>query len=347
VAKVHTLNAIEDPRWKAFVQRHPHSSIFHTTEWLTALSRTHGYEPIVYTTSPPAGELTNGVVLCAVRSWLTGKRLVSVPFSDHCDLLVTQQDDLDSILSTLEGSVRDGTWNYFEIRPRHPLAEIHVSLKPCATYLLHSIDLRPSVDDIFARLHKDSHQRKVRRADREGLVYTEGRSEEMLADFYRLHLLTRRRHRLPPQPIEWFRNLMALLGVKLSICSAIHDGRTIGSIITLQHRDTLVYKYGASDVNFHNMGTMPLIFWKVICAGKMAGMKALDLGRTDADNQGLITFKNRLGGDQSTSTYFKSFASRGPDATGSSVVERAKPVFARMPDSMLVTAGRLLYRHIG
>src|SRR5256886_3244169 len=35
----------------------------------------------------PDQELQNGIPFCVVRSWLTGRRLVALPFSDHCDAL--------------------------------------------------------------------------------------------------------------------------------------------------------------------------------------------------------------------------------------------------------------------
>jgi|SRR6266571_752828 len=36
----------------------------------------------------------------------------------------------------------------------------------------------------------------------------EGRSDALFEKFFRLHVLTRRKHGLPPQPLVWFRNLI-------------------------------------------------------------------------------------------------------------------------------------------
>ena len=85
---VHQIDPLQDPRWAELLQAHPQASIFHTPGWLESLQRTYGYEPLVLTTSPPGSALTNGVVFCRVKSWLTGERLVSVPFADHCQPLV-------------------------------------------------------------------------------------------------------------------------------------------------------------------------------------------------------------------------------------------------------------------
>src|ERR1700691_1050981 len=84
---VHEIDPLTDRRWDEFVRRCSQSSVFHTVAWLQALHRTYGCEPIVFSTAPPGTEIENGLVFCRVESWLTGTRLVSLPFSDHCDAL--------------------------------------------------------------------------------------------------------------------------------------------------------------------------------------------------------------------------------------------------------------------
>ena len=79
---------IGDPRWSELLDRHPAASVFHSPGWLNALRQTYGYEPFVVTTST-GPTLENGLVVCRVKGW-TSRRLVSLPFSDHCDPLVDQ-----------------------------------------------------------------------------------------------------------------------------------------------------------------------------------------------------------------------------------------------------------------
>jgi CelD/BcsL family acetyltransferase involved in cellulose biosynthesis len=95
---IYELNPLGDPRWAAFIDRHPRASVFHTPGWLEALYSTYGYKPIAVTTTPQGAELTNGMVFCDVRSWLTGRRLVSLPFSDHCDPLIEETKQLGEMV---------------------------------------------------------------------------------------------------------------------------------------------------------------------------------------------------------------------------------------------------------
>ena len=86
--RVYELDPLADTRWIEFVKTHPRASVFHTPNWLHALRLTYGYQPVALTTAPPEEPLTKRAGVLPVNSWLTGRRIVSLPFSDHCEPLV-------------------------------------------------------------------------------------------------------------------------------------------------------------------------------------------------------------------------------------------------------------------
>ena len=301
------IEPLKDRRWEEFLQRHPRSSIFHTKSWLQVLHRTYGYQPVAFTTAPAGKDLENAAVFCIVKSSLVGPRLVSLPFSDHTDLLLDHQSDLSNLLMLLERGQAEGKWKSVEFRPLdhgHRFAD-WANFRDGTNYVIHRLDLGPCLHELFQGLHKDSIQRKINRANREGLRYEEGRSDSLLREFYRLTMITRRRQALPPPPFVWFRNVVDCLGEQVKIRVARTGDRAIAAILTLFYKGTLIYKYGCSDAQFHNLGAMPFLMWRAIEDGKQRGMSELDLGRSDIDNAGLITFKNRFGAAQSRVIYKK------------------------------------------
>ena len=118
--------------------------------------------------------------------------------------------------------------------------------------------------------------------------------------------MTRRRHGLPPQPLRWFRALMAAFGKDLKIRIASKDGVPVASILTIAHRRTMVYKYGCSDQTANRFGGTPMLFWRTIQEAKECDMDQLDMGRSDIDEEGLITFKEHLGALPSKLQYWRS-----------------------------------------
>jgi hypothetical protein len=343
---VYIIDPIRDPRWAEFIRRHDSASVFHSVSWLEAIRRTYGYTPVAYTTSPPSSPLSNGIVLCQIRSWLTGHRMVSVPFSDHCDPLLDGPSAAGAIAEDLKKAVDAGKWKYIELRPRTELPTPEGAVKSADCYL-HMLDLRPAADELLRRTHKTGVQHAIRRAEREGLVYACGNSEPLLNAFYRLMIKTRRRHQLPPPPIQWFRNLAVSMRERLQIRVAFKGGVEAASILTLQHKNTVVYKYGCSEKTLSNLGGTPFLLWNAIVEAKAAGMTCLDLGRSDADNSGLITFKDRWGAKSSKLTYLRWSRKQVLDVVGQRPSGVTKLLFAMMPDAVLQATGRILYRHVG
>lgn len=344
---VYKIDPLSDSRWATLVQKHPNSSVFHTPGWLEALRRTYGYSPVVFTTTPPGTELANGVLFCDVSTWLTRHRLVSLPFSDHCSPLVEASDDLAYILESVSSDLGKNKWQYIEMRPANSDLAPFAKFQATETFYFHTLDLRPNLDQLFRQFHKDCIQRKIRRAEREGLLYEAGNSDSLLRMFYQLLLTTRRKQGLPPQPVQWYQNLIACLGDKLKIHVASKDGLPVASILTLSHKQILVYKYGCSDPAFNHLGGTPYLFWHAIKEAKNSKICELDMGRSDCDNSGLVTFKDRWGATRSTLIYSR-YPSQPVRATASSwKVSIAKNVMSHLPNGLLTVAGQLLYKHVG
>ncbi len=339
------LDPLADPRWEALVNRHPRAGVFHTRAWLEVLHRTYGYRPVVYGLTSPEKELLGGIVFCEIRSWLTGRRLVSLPFSDHCEPLVEGPSELPQLLVPAKSQLQGGLWRYVEVRPLGP--ELSQGMgQPSRKYILHRLGLRPTIEILYKKLHADSIRRKLHRAEREGLQVEIGDSEALLAEFYGLHVITRRRQGAPPHPLKWFRNILHCLGKDAKLRIARKGQRPVSAVLTLEKGTTLVYKYGCSDANFHNLGAMPFVLWNMICDAKARGMLEVDMGRSDLDNPGLITFKDRWGATRQELAYVRYPTSSS--VTGEGVPARvAKFLFARCPSWILIATGNLLYPHVG
>jgi Acetyltransferase (GNAT) domain len=347
--KVFTLNPLLDSRWSEFVNRHPRASIFHTRGWIDALQRTYGYEPVVYTTAAPFEKLTNGLVFCRIDSWVTGRRLVSLPFSDHCEPLVDSREDWKFLTTSVIEEARWEGYKYVEMRPMaiQPQPDSWAGMAPSDSFYLHTVDLRPELKEIFLNFHRSCVQRKIRRAGREGLSCAEGRSPELMRQFYRLLITTRRRHQLPPQPIDWFENLVDCLDDLLSVRVAYKGSQPIASILTLSFKGRAYYKYGGSDERFHSLGGTQLLLWHTIQREKECGRQILDMGRSEIGHTSLANFKDHWGCTRSLLPYY-----RYPPASGEHKIRSwsggvARYAFARLPNSLLAAAGRILYPHIG
>jgi GNAT acetyltransferase-like protein len=343
--RVYQVDPLSDPRWDPFIRAHPRATVFHTRGWLQALKLFYGYLPVAFTTSATHEEFGNAAVFCEVQTWLTPRRLVSLPFSDHCEPLVRDPQDAQAILSYLTRHTR--RWGYIEMRPRTGFPRSRPLLNKSESYCLHLLDLSADLETILHRMHADCVRRKIRRARREGVTCERGNSPQLLREFYDLQVATRRRHGVPPQPFGWFAALAHCLGEDFTIWAARRNGTPLASMITLGFRGQIVYKYGASDSAHHNLGSVPLLMWEIIEHAKTHGYRELDLGRSALDQEGLLRFKDNLGAQRMILDYQRYPAGAGVTSPKKLGLRMGNWVLARTPDWLLVSVGELLYRHSG
>jgi CelD/BcsL family acetyltransferase involved in cellulose biosynthesis len=367
------VDPVRDPRWNAFVHAHPDAAVFHTGLWLDALERTYKYQPIAYAIAD-GDRLVSAIPFCRVKSFLTGSRLVSLPFSDHCQPLIGHPDHFTELISAANNDASRDGMKYVELRPlvfpaNSPPESGGVpsearrggSLQPiltppnlggelCTTdsVVVHKLDISRGKEELLRSFHADCIRRKIAKAEREELELEEGRSEDLLGKFYGLLLMTRRRHGIPPQPLAWFRNLIACLGESLTISVASKSGKPIASILTISFKHTLVYKYGCSDPEYNALAGSIFLLWQAILRGKQLGKTEFDLGRSDYDTPGLITFKDRWGAARISVNYYRSGkTAAAPRGMRSRFASAAKRLLLTVPDPMFRALGGLLYRHVG
>jgi hypothetical protein len=343
----YTLDPLLDTRWDDLVASHPQASVFHRTGWLRALARTYGYRPVVLTSSPPEQRLSDGIAFCEIKSWITGSRLVSLPFSDHAQPLLNEKGDTLGLTEWVHSERARFGWKYVEFRPVSARPEWSRALETGQSFWLHTLSLEPPIEQLFSNTHKSSIQRRIRHAENVHLEYERGASRELIDHFYDLLVITRKRHRLLPQPQSWFRNLINEISPDAEIRLVRKAGIPIAAILTLRHRGTVVYKYGCSDHRFHHLAGMPFLYWKLIEESKSQGLEQIDFGRTEFENEGLVEFKDRLGTTRTKISYLR--YPQNPRTKPVQLSERSVvgSLFALLPGALSSGLGRIVYRHIG
>lgn len=338
---IRTLDPVVDPAWRELVRRDPRTSAFHTPEWMDALRRTYGFTPVVYATD----DLRSAIPFCLVASWLTGRRLVSLPFSDHCDPLVDDGARLAAVLDRVAVDAWRNAWRYVQLRPRTARAAPSGFAREESNYL-YAIDLRPELDVIFKGIKRDNRE-DIRKAERRGLRHVAGGDDAFVRAYFRLHVMTRSTQGVPPQPYAWFRNLSRCLRDMLEV-HLLLDGETpIAGLVTISFRDQVMVKYTASDPVRDRQGLGKSLTWKAICRAKENGAVTLDWGRCEPEHRGLAQFKERFGAVRSDLVYLRNPPAPADRHRPSWASRAAKSVVPRMPATVLAAAGRVAYRHVG
>src|SRR5262245_24322947 len=127
-----------------------HASIFHTTHWLRVLHEAYGYRPY-YFACFTAQHLTALLPFMEVKSWVTGVRGVSLPFSDYCEPIVATPT-APEILAPVLRVARQRQWQCLEMRGGGALLQ---DVSPYTSYTRHRIVLQGDEEAVFSRLRSN------------------------------------------------------------------------------------------------------------------------------------------------------------------------------------------------
>jgi hypothetical protein len=331
------------PEWDSSLATHPQGSIFHSGAWASVLESTYGYKPRYFTVRQD-GAFRSLLPLMEVDSWLTGRRGISLPFTDECEPLSADPESFKNLVKNALAHGRERNWKYVEFRGGRKLfGDVPASL----AFYSHEVDLNDG-EEVLSNRVDSSVRRAIKKAEKAGVTVETSVSLEAVRIFYSLLCRTRKKHGMPPQPFNFFRNIHEhIISRNLGIVVlARHEERPIAAAVYFGLGTRAIYKYGASDETFQQLRGNNLVMWEAIKWHAQRGFKTLSLGRTSLGNEGLRRFKLGWGASEVRSEYVKydlrhdCFLTDKDETSGwHNQVFRRLPVFV----SRMIGAG--LYRH--
>lgn len=339
------LDPITYPNWDSLLAANPESSFFHCAGWARVLQETYGHRPF-YFCQITNGKLEKLLPIMEVSSPWTGRRGLSLPFTDFCPLLKTRAGDGAELYHLAMELGRERKWRYLESKG-DPADWPNAS--PALAFYGHVIDLGRGAQAIFESF-QPATKRSLRKAQRTGLQITFDAGLESMRAFYFLHSLTRRRHGLPPQGLGFFENIARhVLGPGHGFIVTARVGKLpVAAAVYFHQGRQAIFKFGASDYAFQHLRPNNLVMWEAIKRFAADGFTNLHLGRTSLANQGLRRYKLGFGSPEVRVENCRFDFRKRAFTPGSRprLKDARSRVFRCLPLPILCLAGRLLYPHV-
>ena len=339
------VDPLRDPNWDCLVLSHPSHNFFHRAAWARVLRKTYEHKPI-YIRFGRERELVALVPLMEVASPFTGRRGVSLPFSDFCQPLMFDGWGQELLMESLLELGRKRKWQYFELRGGK--GSLPATAVAAERYYGHKLDLTLGIEHLFARFDS-SVRRAIRKAEKSGINVEVSSSRKAMLDFYQLHVRTRRRHGLPPQSLSFFLNIdQEVMRAGLGFVVLAKNGtRSIAAAVFFCSGEAALFKFGASDERSHEFRGNNVVMWEGIKQLVGKGLETLHFGRTTIDNDGLRRFKLSWGTEEEVIEYFR-FALNTQTWLNSSrnASEFHDQLFRKLPLAVNRLAGTLIYPHL-
>ena len=343
--KIEIIDPLKHRGWDDMVLSTKDYSFFHSSSWAHVLSESYAYKPLYFTILDKSRMLAL-LPLMEINSFLTGKRGVSLPFSDYCEPMVSDGVSFREIFDFVITYGKRKGWKYLEFRGAQAFFEKE---KPTELFFGHTLDFGEGAENILTRF-RESTRRNIKKAEKEGVRVSASTSLDDMKVFYNLNCLTRKYHGLPPQPFSFFKAVhqYAISEGFGFVMLASYKGSSIAGAVFFHFGRKAFYKYGASDRSYQYLRANNLIMWEAIKGYAQNRYKSFCFGRTESDNKGLRQFKTGWGTKEYIMKYYKYNLSKNAFMTNHQIITASQnKILSKMPIPLLRWMGSLFYKHIG
>ncbi len=274
------MSSVDPNEWDRFVDTHPEGRFSHLTRYQKVIEKTYalkGFSIGLFTDNRLRGIFPSVLV----SSFLSKKKLVSMPFSDYGGMLLAADLELpaDRLESVLNSLLEKSGAECIEIRGPYRFGGVAynrslLEYKDCSYA---TIELENPA--LMERKVRRNVRADLRKAYSGSLMARVDSSEEAIRTiFFPLYLKAMKKFGTPPHSIDFFCNMKSIMGERIILISALCNDRPVAVVLAVKSSSRLHGCYIASDVNYIHMRPNHLTIWELIKWGYNNNCNILDFG---------------------------------------------------------------------
>jgi hypothetical protein len=343
-----TVSRTDDPPedWEAFARAH--GTFYHQPEWATCIRDMYRLRLECYSARVD-GQLRGLLAVAEVPGLLGPRRLVSLPFSYAAGPLALDGATADVLAAAVRESARDRRFRRVEIKSRGEFPPAP-GFQRMSHYETYEVPTEGGEAAVWERLHPGSTQRSIRKGQKAGVVVRRGETADDWLVMAELEERTAHGHGLPSPPRRFF--VEGCLRLQAAGLAAVYlafapTGARAAAITVWKGPRSWIYGFGASDPALLEYRPNHVLLWAAM-QDAIASGRRFDLGRVAPEQEGLLEFKRRWGGQAIPLAY-----DYWPEPGGLNLAARDHgalavlgKVWSRLP-ARVARLGTGLYRYLG
>jgi hypothetical protein len=325
-----------------------HGTFYHLPEWALCIRDIYRL-PLECYSARVDGRLQGLLAVAEVPGLLGPRRLVSLPFSYAAGPLAADSSTADALAAAVRESAGDRRIRRVELKSRGEFPPAP-GFQRISHYTTYEVPTDGGEAAVWQQLHAGSTQRSIRKGQKSGIVVRRGETAADWLAMAELEERTAHAHGLPSPPRRFFvegcHRLQAagLAAVYLAFTAA---GERAAAIAVWKGPRSWIYGFGAADPAHLEHRPNHVLLWTAI-QDAIAADRRFDLGRVAPEQQGLLEFKRRWGGQAIPLAY-----DYWPEPGGLNLAPRDRgamaamaAVWSRLP-ARVARLGAGLYRYLG
>ncbi|MBW8191619.1 GNAT family N-acetyltransferase [Neiella marina] len=271
--------------WDQYVAGHTMGSPYHKYSWGQAVQKAYGHQA-QYWLAEQEGQIV-GVLPCVrLKRLLGGEKYCALPFCDVGGPLAQSHEIRQLLLdrAAAEGAV------ILESRDMGKQGE-------AKQYQGNKVSMRlplPDSSEALLASFKSKLRSQVRKAEKNGLRYETGRSEQLLQHFYEVMLVNMRALGSPVHSYKWFREIIEQYGEQCLVGVVYLDQIPAGAGIILINGEKASIPWASTKSEFNRLAPNMLLYWALLAYCAEHRITEFDFGRSTY-GEGTYKFKSQWG----------------------------------------------------
>jgi hypothetical protein len=341
-----TLTAEPPPDWGPLAGEL--GTFYHQPLWALCLRDSYRLRLECYS-ARIGGELHGLLAVAEIPPLLGPRRLVSLPFSYAAGPLARDPRTADALTVALRERAQEGRVRRVEVKSRGefpPAPGFHRTSR----YVTFEVPTEGGEAAVWQQLHSGSTQRSIRKGEKSGVSIRRGESTTDWLLMAELEERTAHGHGLPAPPRRFFTEGCRRLqdaGLASVYLAFTRTGTPAAAITIWKGPRSWIYGFGASDPAQLESRPNHVLIWAAIRDAIEAGCR-FDLGRVAPEQEGLLEFKRRWGGQAIPLAYdyWPEPGGLNQAARDRGILATAAAIWTRLP-SRIARLGASLYRYMG
>ncbi len=286
--RIGELERSNENQWDAYVDAHPHGTLFHTLAWRNAVQYSFGHKAIYLAAF--RDQFVGVLPLFLVPDFPFGRILVSVPYAVGGGILANEPEVTAALLATALERAREFRCRRIELRSEHGALPDRPVVDRYVGFRRELPEIRDEVLPWLPRKARAVVRRAIERRQLE-IAFEDG----FLADVWRLYARNMRRLASIAYPFCFFRALAEQTPRAHWVSVATLGGTPVAGLLTFLHRDRVIPYFFGSTESARRCGAANLLYFRLMQRAVVEGFRVFDFGRTRRENLGSLNFKRFQG----------------------------------------------------
>ncbi|MCP5018243.1 MAG: FemAB family PEP-CTERM system-associated protein [Ketobacter sp.] len=330
--------------WDEYVEKHPHATPYHLMAWGQAVERSYGHKG-VYFVAHEGQNIVGVLPLINMSLPLLGARPCSLPFCDLGGVLADTDQAGDSLLEHARGWLDSHGVKQVELRhsQQDVVGELEQGIK-----VRMLLKLESSAEEQFKQF-KSKLRSQVRKAEKNGVVFFEGKTAAHRQEFYRVMQINMHQLGSPVHSRAWFDAVLDSYGTRARLGMVEFQGQVVGGAIILLCGGVVTVPWASTLPEFNHLSPNMLLYWGLLSMAAEGGYAKFDFGRSTV-GEGTFKFKKQWGAEpvplQWQVLTKDALESADAGGAGGGMRDKVAEAWRRMPAPLVNFLGPILRRYI-